>query len=159
MSGAVEWKDVTNREIEALRKEYPHPHAMLLPVLWKAQRDFGWISNETMELVAKTCDTTPAHVYSIVTFYTMFETERPVQYHIQICRNLSCSLLGAESLLEHLEKRLGIRAGEVTEDGKFRLSTVECLASCGTAPVMQVNRTFFENLTVEKIDELLEEWK
>ncbi|MBN1826228.1 MAG: NAD(P)H-dependent oxidoreductase subunit E [Candidatus Eisenbacteria bacterium] len=152
------WKEETRREIEELRGRYPHPHGMLLPVLWLAQRDFGWISPEAMELVAETCGATPAHVYSLVTFYTMFETERPIRYHIQVCQGLSCTLRGAEEIRAHIEKRLGIRAGMRTEDGRFRLSVVECLASCATAPVMQVNRTYYENLTVEKVDALLEEW-
>jgi NADH-quinone oxidoreductase E subunit len=153
------WSEKRVRDIEDLRKAYPTDHGILLPVLWLAQRDFGWISPEVMELVAETCGTTPAHVYSLATFYTMFELERPIRYHIQVCTNLSCSLAGSESILAHLEKRLGIRAGESTEDGRFRLSKVECLASCGTGPMMQVNDAYYEKLTPEKVDALLEEWK
>jgi len=152
------WKEETRREIEDLRGRYPHPHGTLLPVLWLAQRDFGWISPEAMELVAETCETTPAHVYSLVTFYTMFETERPIRYHIQVCTGLSCTLRGAEEIVARFEEKLGIRAGACTDDGRFRLSRVECLGSCGTAPMMQVNRTYHEDLTVEKVDALLEEW-
>ncbi|RPJ41392.1 MAG: NAD(P)H-dependent oxidoreductase subunit E, partial [Candidatus Latescibacterota bacterium] len=136
------WSEKRAREIEDLRRRYPTDHALLLPVLWMAEEDFGCVSAEVMELVAESCRTTPAHVYSLATFYTMFERERKVRYHIQVCHNLSCSLCGAESILEHVEKRLGIRAGETTADGRFRLSAVECLASCGTGPMMQVNDAY-----------------
>ncbi|MFH1680581.1 MAG: NAD(P)H-dependent oxidoreductase subunit E [Candidatus Eisenbacteria bacterium] len=152
------WSDARTAEIEELRKRYPTDHALLLPVLWMAQRDFGWISPGAMELVAETCRTTPAHVYSLATFYTMFERERPIRYHIQVCNNLSCSLCGSEGILAHLEQRLGIKAGEATADGRFRLSAVECLASCGTGPAMQVNDAYHEKLTAAKVDALLEEW-
>ena len=124
-----------------------------------AQYDFGWVSPEAMELVAETCRTTPAHVYSLATFYTMFERERPVRFHIQVCNNLSCSLCGSEGILAHLEERLRIRAGEATEDGRFRLTAVECLAACGAGPMMQVNDRYYENLTKEKVDALLDEWR
>ena len=152
------WSAARAEEIEALRRRYPTDHALLLPVLWMAQRDFGWISHEVMELVAETCRTSPAHVYSLATFYTMFELEKPIRYHIQVCNNLSCSLSGSEGILAHIEKRLGIRAGETTADGRFRLTAVECLASCGTGPAMQVNDAYYEKLTPEKVDALLEEW-
>jgi len=152
------WSEKSGRAIEALRKRYPTDHALLLPVLWMAQREFGSVSAEAMELVAETCRTTPAHVYSLVTFYTMFERERPVRYHIQVCHNLSCALSGAEKILRQIEKKLGIRAGEVTPDGRFRLSAVECLASCGSGPAMQVNDAYHEHLTPEKVDALLEKW-
>ncbi|MFH1277675.1 MAG: NAD(P)H-dependent oxidoreductase subunit E [Candidatus Eisenbacteria bacterium] len=154
----LHWSADRTKEIEELRKRYPTDHGLLLPVLWMAQYDFGWISPEVMELVAGTCRTTPAHVYSLATFYTMFELERPIGRHIQVCNNLSCALSGSESILAHIEKRLGIRAGEATEDGRFRLSAVECLASCGTGPMMQVNAEYYEDLTAEKVDALLGEW-
>ncbi len=154
----LRWSDERRKEIEALRERYPVDHGLLLPVLWMAQYDFGWVSPEAMKLVAETCRTTPAHVYSLATFYTMFELEKPVRYHIQVCNNLSCSLCGSEGILAYVEEKLGIRAGETTDDGRFRLSAVECLASCGTGPMMQVNSTYHEKLTKEKIDALLEEW-
>jgi NADH-quinone oxidoreductase subunit E len=154
----LHWNAERLQEIEELRKRYPTDHGLLLPVLWMAQYDFGWVSPEAMELIAETCRTTPAHVYSLATFYTMFELERPVGRHIQVCNNLSCSLCGSENILAHVERKLGIRAGEVTADGRFRLSAVECLASCGTAPMMQVNDEYYENLSKEKIDELLDGW-
>jgi NADH-quinone oxidoreductase E subunit len=156
--GKLAWSDARRREIEGLRKRYPTDHALLLPVLWMAQKDFGWISSEAMELVAETCRATPAQVYALATFYTMFERERPVRYHIQVCNNLSCSLSGSEGILGHIEQRLGIRAGETTPDGRIRLTAVECLASCGSGPMMQVNDAYYEHLTPGRVDELLAEW-
>ena len=155
----IAWSDGRRQEIDELRKRYPNDHGLLLPVLWMAQYDFGWVSPEAMELVAETCRTTPAHVYALATFYTMFERERPIRYHIQVCNNLSCSLCGSEGILAHVEEKLGIRAGEATEDGLFRLSAVECLAACGGGPAMQVNTAYYENLTREKVDALIEEWR
>jgi NADH-quinone oxidoreductase E subunit len=153
------WSEERKREIAELRKRYETAQAMLLPVLWMAQEDFGWISCAAMELVAETCESSPAWVYSLATFYTMFELQRPIRYHIQVCHNLSCALCGSDDILAHLEERLGIKRGEATEDGQFRLTGVECLASCGTGPMMQVNDAYYENLTRERVDELLEEWK
>jgi NADH-quinone oxidoreductase E subunit len=156
--GKIAWSEARAREIEELRKRYPTDHALLLPVLWMAQEDFGCIRGGVMELVAESCRTTPAHVYSLATFYTMFERERPIRYHIQVCNNLSCSLSGSEGILEQIERRLGIRAGEATSDRRFRLTAVECLASCGTGPMMQVNGAYYEGLTREKVDALLDGW-
>ncbi len=146
------------KEIAALRGRYEYPQGLIMPLLWMAQYDEGWVSPEAMETIAEICETSPAWVYSLATFYTMFELERPIRYQIQVCHNLSCSLNGSESILAHLEKKLGIRAGEATEDGRFRLSAVECLASCGSGPMMQVNTEYYEQLTPEKIDALLEEF-
>lgn len=145
------------KEIEALRRRYETPEGLIMPLLWMVQYDHDWISPEAMVAIAGKCDTSPAWVYSLATFYTMFELERPVKYQVQVCRNLSCALSGSDSILEYLEKKLGIRAGDVTADGKYRLTGVECLASCGTGPMMQINTTYYENLTPEKVDAVLEE--
>ncbi len=146
------------QEIEAILKHYPTKQAGLLPVLHLAQKEFGWISADVMELVAKRLDLSPAHVYGVVTFYSMFLQQPPAKYHLQVCRTLPCALMGAATVVDYLEKKLGIKAGEMTKDGRFRLTEVECLASCGTAPMMRVNETYHEGLTKEKIDRLLEEW-
>jgi len=143
------------KKIEELRRRYPTSKALILPVLWIAQEQFGWISPETMEYVARLLDLPFGHVYGVVTFYTMFNTKPVGKYHLQICTNVSCQLLGAEKLMEHICNRLDIKVGETTDDKKFTVSEVECLGSCGTAPMIQVNDDFRENLTEEKIDELL----
>jgi NADH-quinone oxidoreductase subunit E len=102
-------------------------------------------------------DLTPIQVYEVVTFYTLFNQKPVGKYHLQVCKTLSCALVGAGQLISHLENKLGIKVGETTEDGLFTLKTVECLASCGTSPMMQVNDAYYENLNGEKVDALLEE--
>jgi len=96
-----------------------------------------------------------AHVHGAVTFYTMFKQRPSGRYHVQVCTTLSCMLRGSDELLEHIEKKLGIRAGETTPDGKFSLVRVECLGSCGTAPMLQLNDDYHEDLTPEAVDRLL----
>ncbi len=136
---------------------YPEPQAAMLPVLWEVQMEQGWISTDAMEWVAVRLGCTPATVQSVVRFYTMFD-ERPVgRYKLQVCRTLSCEIMGARRIIDHLRQRLGVEAGETTADGLFTLQEVECLASCGTGPMMQCNFRFYENLTPERIDALLEE--
>lgn len=142
--------------IEALRGRYPSPNALALPLLWMVQEQEGFISLEAMEAAAPYCDLPPLELYRIATFYTMFHLSPVGRHHIQLCKTLSCALCGKAQILEHLQKRLGIGVGETTKDGRFTLSQVECLGACGTAPVMQINDTNYENLTPQKIDEILE---
>ena len=146
----------TRRELDAILSRYPEKEAAILPALYLAQREFGYVSDEAIVYVAELLGVTPARIEGVATFYTMFNRKPVGKYHVQICRNISCSLLGAEHLIEHISKKLGIRPGETTPDGKFTLSRAECLGSCGTAPVMQVNDDYHENLTEEKIDALLD---
>ncbi len=142
--------------IDDLQDRYPTKKATLLPVLWEIQNSEGWISTEWMEYAAERCDVTPSHVLSVVTFYTMFH-ERPVgKYHVQVCRNICCHMVGAPGLIEAVESRLGLKHGEVSEDGKFSLEHVECLAACSWGPVMQINRTMHENLTPETAVKILD---
>ena len=146
----------TRRELDAILSRYPEKEAAILPALYLAQREFGYVSDEAIVYVAGLLGVTPARIEGVATFYTMFNRKPVGKYHVQICRNISCSLLGAEHLIEHVSKKLGIRPGETTPDGKFTLSRAECLGSCGTAPVMQVNDDYHENLTRERIDALLD---
>jgi NADH-quinone oxidoreductase subunit E len=155
---ADKFNDASEREIQELLTRYPTKQAALLPVLWVAEREFGWISPEVMEMVARRLDVSPAHVYGVVTFYTMYQKEPPAQYHVQVCQTLPCAMMGCGKVIAHLEDRLGVKAGETTKDRRFKLSTVECLASCGTAPAMRVNDTYYENLTEAEIDRLIEKW-
>jgi NADH-quinone oxidoreductase subunit E len=112
-----------------------------------------------MREVAALLEMTPHEVYDVATFYTMFYLRPKGEYLIQVCRTLPCALGGAESLLAHLEQRLGIRAGQTTADGKFTLVTVECLAACGKAPVMQVNDDYHESVTADRVDQLIDQLK
>lgn len=143
--------------IDRIVARYPRKLAAMLPVLWVVTEEKGWISPRAMEWVAAKLDCSAAKVQAVVTFYTMFD-DRPVgRYKLQVCRTLSCELMGARRIVDHLRERLGIEPGETTADGMFTLQEVECLASCGTAPMMQCNLKFYEHLTPERIDGLLDE--
>lgn len=143
-------------EVGEILKRYPDKRSALLPVLNIAQREFGWISEPVMTYVAGLLELTPPKVFEVVTFYTLLNQKPVGKYHIQVCRALSCALMGAEDVVSYLQKKLGIRVGETTPDGLFTLRTVECLASCGTAPMMQVNEAYYENLTRGKMDRIME---
>jgi NADH-quinone oxidoreductase subunit E len=147
-------------EIAKLRAQYPDARSVLMPALTLAQKENkGWLSLPVMEEVADFLDIPAAEVKSVASFYTMYNQKPVGKYHIQVCTNISCSLLGAEHIVEHLSRKLHIAEGETTRDGKFTLSTVQCLGSCGTAPVMQINDQYYENLTEAKVDEILKELK
>jgi NADH-quinone oxidoreductase E subunit len=147
------------QKVEEIRKHYPTAQAALLPVLWIAQDQEGWISEQTMRYIGGLLDLPFAHILGVVTFYTMFNSKKTGRYHIQVCTNVSCQLLGSETVMEYISKKTGCKKGETSGDGRFTLSEVECLGSCGTAPMMQVNDDFHENLTFDKIDALLASMK
>jgi NADH-quinone oxidoreductase E subunit len=153
---SVAFSDTARREFEALFACYRTKEAVILPTLHLAQREFGHISDEAIVYVAALLGLSPARIEGVATFYTMYNRKPMGKYHVQICRNISCSILGAEHLIEHVSNKLGISPGQTTPDGKFTLSKVECLGSCGTAPVMQINDEYHESLTQEKIDSLLD---
>jgi NADH-quinone oxidoreductase subunit E len=145
------------KELEEALARYPDRRSAVMSVLMSAQRTRGHVTADDMREIARELGITPVSVDEVGGFYSMYNVERPVgKYHVQVCWNISCSLLGAEHLIEHIERRLGIKAGETTGDKKFTLSMVECLGSCGTAPMMQINDDYHENLTVERIDGILD---
>lgn len=145
------------REIKEILSRYPNKMAACIPVLHVCQEANGnWISDEVIAFVAERLELSAAHVKGVVTFYTLFNREPPGKHQVWVCRTLSCALRGSDSILHHCEKKLGIHAGETTKDGKITLRTAECLASCGTAPMMQVDKTYYENLTPDKVDEILD---
>jgi NADH-quinone oxidoreductase E subunit len=156
---ALEFSPETLKKFEETVARYPKKEAAMLPVLYLAQREFGHLGPEAIDYVAKLMDQAPARVYGVVSFYSMYNMKPIGRHHIQVCRTLSCALRGAEQITERLKKKLGIECGQTTPDGRFTLSEVECLASCGTAPMMQVNDTYYENLTEAKIDDILEAMK
>ncbi len=131
----------------------------MLPVLYLAQDEFGYLSQEAIDYVAKMMEFPPARVYGVVTFYTMLNRKPIGRHHIQVCRTLSCALTGSEKITAVLKSKLGIEVGATTPDGKFTLSEVECLASCGTGPMMQINDDYYENLSEEKVEEILQRLK
>jgi len=146
-------------KLEELKTKFPTTKSLTLPVLWMVQEEHGWVSTEAIKYVADLLHLPVRHVYGVVTFYTMFNIKPVGKYHLQVCTNISCQLLGGEKISEHVCKKLNIKIGETTPDKRFSVTEVECLGSCGTAPMMQVNERYYENLTVEKIDSLLEEFK
>ncbi len=153
---SVAFSETGRAEFERLLTRYPDRKAAILPALHLAQKEFGYVSDEAIVYIAGLVGASPAEIEGVASFYTMYNRKPVGKYHVQICRNISCSLLGAEHLIEHVSRKLGVRPGETTPDGKFTLEKVECLGSCGTAPVMQVNDEYHENLTVESIDRILD---
>jgi NADH-quinone oxidoreductase E subunit len=143
------------REVERLFTRYPTKQAAILPILWMIQEKTGWISEEAVVFVAQRCEAPLSHIYSVVSFYTMFNRAPVGRYHLQVCTNLSCQMLGAEHLLECLRKRLGIDLTETTPDGLFTLNEVECLAACEMAPMLQVNDDFVGPLDEQGLDRLI----
>ncbi len=148
--------DEAEARIDDLQARYPTKKATLLHVLWEIQRAERWISLEWMEYAAARCDVASSHVLGVVGFYTMFHTRKPGRYHVQVCRNISCHIMGGSKILSCVKERLGIGNGEVSEDGVFSFEEVECMAGCSWAPMMAVNETYHENLTPEKTLEILE---
>ncbi|HEX7253094.1 MAG TPA: NADH-quinone oxidoreductase subunit NuoE [Thermoanaerobaculia bacterium] len=142
--------------IEKILKRYPTKQAALLPVLWVAQETWGWISKETAEEVARILDLAPSHVDGVLTFYTMYNLKPTGRHLLQICTSISCHLAGAEDLVAHCKKRLGIELEETTDDKKFTLVEVECIAGCDRAPSMMVDDTYHEPMDEKKLDSLLE---
>ncbi|HBA59924.1 MAG TPA: NADH-quinone oxidoreductase subunit NuoE [Elusimicrobia bacterium] len=139
--------------------KYPRKDAALIPLLLELQKEKGFVAEDAMDALAKFLELPYARVKGVVTFYTMFNREPVGKYHLQVCRNISCHMAGAPDILAHLKGKLGIAEGETTRDGLFTLSTVECLGACGAAPVMQVNDDYFESLTVEKLNTVLDDLK
>ena len=156
---AVEFSPAALDIFNEIIARYPKKEAAMLPVLYLAQQEFGYIGPEAIDYVAKLMGQTPARVYGVVSFYTMFHMKPIGRHHIQICRTLPCALRGAQTVTALIKQKLGIEPGQTTADGRFTLSEVECLASCGTAPMMQVNDDYYENLTEGKISEILDSLK
>lgn len=144
------------KRFEDLLPRYPHPKALVLPCLWMAQYQEGYISTEAMAYIADLLDVPQAHLYGVITFYTMFTLEPVATYHIQVCKTLSCELCGKSEIIRAVEETLGICANETTPDNRFKLSEVECLGACGGAPMLSLNEEYYENLTVENTKALLQ---
>jgi len=144
-------------KFEKLSKRYPKIDSMMLPTLWLVQEQEGWISPEAMIAVAELLSTTPIRVYEVVTFYTMYNTKPTGTHHIEVCKTTSCMLCGSKEIISYLEETLDIKPGETSKDGQFTLSVVECLGSCGGAPMLAFNGDYVENLTIEKVKNLLKE--
>ena len=155
MKLAEKYKD----EIADIVGRYPVRRSALIPLLYLAQRDTGYITEAAMIEIAGILKLTPPQVYETVTFYTMLNLKQVGKFHIQVCKSLMCALVGSDTLIGWIKTRLGIGPGETTPDGAYTLSTVECLAACGTGPMMQINDDYYERLTEEKLDRILADLK
>jgi NADH-quinone oxidoreductase subunit E len=146
-------------EVEDLLSRYPVKRSALLPLVYIAQKEEGYVSESAMKEIAKILGLTPSQVYETVTFYTMFHLKPIGKFHLQVCRSLMCALVGSDNLVGWIQRRLGISPGQTTSDKLFTLSTVECLGSCGTGPMMQVNDDYYEQLNDEKVGRILDDLK
>lgn len=155
----VKFDPALEARIAEVLTHYPTTRAALLPVLWLCQERYGWIAPSVIEAVAARLGESPAFVEGVVTFYTMYYTKPPAKYVLQVCETLSCAVCGAHGLIHRIGERLGIAPGEKTADGVFQLIGVQCLGACGSAPVVQVNDDYYENLTTARLDALLDELK
>lgn len=153
---AVTFSKASQDRFAEILTRYPTKRAAIMPTLWLAQKEFGYLSEETLAYVAGLLDLSPAFVASVASFYTMYYKKPMGRHHVQVCTNLSCALTGSDVILACLKSRLGIDVGETTADGKFSLDEVECLASCGTGPMMQIDDDYWEDLTTEKTLEIIE---
>jgi NADH-quinone oxidoreductase E subunit len=147
------------KKVEELRKRYPTSQALVLPVLWMVQEQEGYISEDSMKYVAALLHIPFGHILGVVSFYTMLQKNRIGKHHIEVCTNVSCMLRGSEKILKHIEQRLGITVGETSPDKKWAISEAECMGSCGTAPMLAIGDEYYENLTIEKIDKLIDNLK
>lgn len=159
----LEFSPALIAKFDDLVSRYPigKQKSALLPILHLVQAEYGWVSAPAMDRVAEYLDILPIEVYEVTTFYTMYFTKPTGKFMLEVCRTGPCCLVGAEKIMKHIENKLGVREGEITSDGLFSWRGVECLAACGMAPVLQIgpDYTFYENLTVESVDQLIENLK
>lgn len=151
--------EASRAEIDRWVAKYPadHKESACMPALRIVQeQNGGWLNNDLMDAVAEYLDMPPIAVYEVATFYSMYELKPVGRHKICVCTNISCMLCGSDDVVKHLNEKLGIKFGEITDDGKFSLKEVECLGACGGAPMMQIGRDYHENLTPEKIDAILD---
>lgn len=154
---ALSFSKEAEEQITQLLPKYPNKMAACLPLLWIAQEDFGWISEDAMRLVAERLELPLTHVYGVATFYTMYDKKPVGHYHVQVCTNISCMINDAYDVMGAFERELQIKRGETTDDGVFTLSEVECLAACGGAVCVQVNKDYHEKVTAGHVPALVRE--
>ncbi len=141
--------------VEAYKSKYPTTQSAIMPVLWMAQKKWGWLSKEVMEYVAQLLGLSYAHVYGVATFYTMYFKKPMGRHHVQVCTNVSCMLRKGDEIYEHVSKVLNLKHMEASADGKFSLEEVECMGACGGAPMIVINEDFYENVDIGKVEEIL----
>jgi NADH-quinone oxidoreductase subunit E len=143
-------------EMDRHLAKYPVKRSAILPLMFIVQRERGYLDPPAVAYLAERLDLRTTDIWEVATFYSMIYTQPIGKYHIQVCKTLSCKLLGSEKITKHCSEKLGIKAGETTPDGRFSLSEVECLGSCGTAPMFQINFGYHENLTPEEVDQIID---
>ena len=146
-------------QFQSIIQKYPIRRSALIPILLTTQEEFGYIPVEMIRDLAQFVDVPEIDVHEVITFYSMLRTRPVGKHHIQVCTNISCMLLGGEEIFSHISEKLGISEGELTEDGRFSLTEVECLGACCNAPAMQINYKYHEDLTLEKVERILNELK
>ncbi len=159
MSETIAFKPETLEQVQKIIARYPEgkQKSALIPVLHLAQKDFGgWLSVPVMDYVAEVLSIRPIEVYEVATFYTMFNMKPVGKYVLEVCKTGPCMVCGSDAIIDHIKKTLNINDGETTADGLFTLKTAECLGACGYAPMLQLGKFYHENLTTEKVDEILE---
>ncbi len=156
---AYQLSEENQARVKKIASRYPHSMSAILPALHIVMAERGWVDKEACSHLADLLKIPPVSVYDALSFYSYFPQAPTGKYHMQVCRNISCYLNGAENLVDHLAEKHNVRLGEVTDDGLFSITTVECLGACGGSPVIQVNGEYYENLTAKKIDELVGRWK
>jgi NADH-quinone oxidoreductase E subunit len=142
-------------EVARLKAQYPEPKAAIMPVLWMAQKKFGWLSDDVMKYISEVMELPQSHVLGVATFYTMYFKKPMGKFHVQVCTNVSCMLRGGEGIYDHVSHKYGIKHNESTSDGLISLEEVECMGACGGAPMIAINEDFYENVTPVQVDELL----
>ena len=146
----------TLARIDKLGERYPTTASALMPSLWAIMDEMGFVSSEGVYFLVEMLGVTRARVYVVLSFYTMYRTEPQPEYVLQVCHNIICHIMGARNIIAQLEKKLGIRMGEITPDGKFSIEGAECLGACGHGPCLQLGKHLYEYLTPEKVDHLLD---
>ena len=143
------------KRLNEIKAKYPDQKSAVMPALYLAQEHFGYINDEAITWVSESLSIPPVHVMEVATFYTMYYKKPVGRYHIQVCRTLSCALKGSKKIVECLKAKFGIGPNEVSPCGMWSYEEVECLGSCGTAPMCQINDIFFENLSEERVHEII----
>ena len=156
---ALQFSESASKELDAIVAKYPRKEAALLPALHLAQKEFNHLSIEVQALVAKSLEISPVRVHEVTTFYEMYHQHAEGQFHLEICTNISCHLAGADCLMSHAKKTLGIEIGHQTEDGVFGLMEAECLASCGSGPMLRVGKDYYEHVTTDAFDKLVKDFR
>lgn len=143
-------------EVNLYISKYPEKKAAIMPVLWMAQKKFGYISKEVMEYVGQLLDLPYSHVYGVATFYTMYFKKPMGKYHIQVCTNVSCMLRKGDEIYEFVSQKLNLKHNQASEDRKFSLEEVECMGACGGAPMIVINEDFYENVDIKQVEALID---